>query len=161
MSLWGFFPWGSCPQTSADTKKNWKLLSKLLGQKSTDISDHFIISGASVTDPNIIANEFNNLFIEQPYEIVNNIPDAAENYLDTVPLAESQWDFLPTDPDEVANMIKKLKNNSCITDIPTFFLNYAQIMFRFTLQICSTNVCYKENFQVILKLQKLTPFSKK
>ena len=134
-----------------DTKKNWKLLNKLLGRKSTDISDHFIISGASVTDPNLIANEFNKYFIEQPREIVNNIPDAVENYLDVVPLVESQWDFLPTDPDEVANIIKKLKNNSSITDIPTFFLNYAQIIFRFTLQICSTYVCYKENFQKNLK----------
>ena len=144
-----------------DSKKNWKVLNKMLGRAKTGLSNKFESSVGFISDPIEIANEFCKFFSENPSKINGTIPNSFNNYSSLIPINETTMLFNFCTANEVKHAFKNLKKPGCIDDLQLQFLRlcgdyvceYLETLF---------NMCIAEGrFPSCFKLSKIIPLYKK
>ena len=96
-----------------DIKKTWLIINKTLNNKKTsDLSQFFSIGNKLTSDPNEIANEFNEYFINIGKQILNQIvsTQSFQSYL-TSP-TNKRFKLMEIDDNEILRIINNLKNES-------------------------------------------------
>ena len=96
-----------------DTRKMWGLLNETLNRNIRKQSTHeFLLNNKTTSDPEVIANEFNQYFANIGIKLAENIPAAPhfDSYLNNP--AETVFSFNLTSEHNISNVIKKLKNKS-------------------------------------------------
>jgi hypothetical protein len=105
----------------SNIKKTWDLIFEVIKKnksKSNDIST-ILVNNLPVSDPNVIATEFNNYFVGVAAEIAEQIhpADLPNNYFDPAP-DQPIFDFSsgPVTCSEISDAINQLqvkKNSGC------------------------------------------------
>ena len=96
-------------------KKSWSIINNVLGRKETNsAASMFTVDGSLTSDPEDIVNGFNNFFASVGEALADKIPHSHDNdpltYIhDRV---EASFFLSPTDPDEVASILRSLKKSS-------------------------------------------------
>ena len=144
-----------------DCKRNWKILNGLLGKKRSDISDHFLIEGSKVTDPNKIANSFCKYFIEHPKSIHSAINPSNNDYSNLINNYNHAMRFYYCTEMEISKEIKKLKKEGSKDDLPRKFLKlcneHVSKFLCYLFNLCIEKGIYPDAF----KMAKITPLYKK
>ena len=101
-----------------NSKKQWGLINELLnrGKKTSDIKKVVGENGESVTDNIGIAEQFNSYFSNIASNLKSGIRgDASNNYGSFMDRSNANTIYLsPAGPDEIATIIRKLKNKSTL-----------------------------------------------
>ena len=99
-----------------NTKQTWKVLNNILGRKNnTIISSRFKIGSTFVSDPSIIANNFNSYFVNVGPNLARDISQTNVGYnhfLQNAISPQNSFFLLPTDHDEITSICKKLNSDS-------------------------------------------------
>ena len=144
-----------------DQRKNWRLLNSLLNRGIKNIPNNFNINDETCTNPQMIAEKFNNHFLDHPKSIHDGIPASNENYLELVPMNSSSivFDFV-TDL-EVDREISNLKKQGDKSDVLSKFLKLSRIPV--SKLLCNLfNLCLLQgSFPENLKHAFVTPVFKK
>lgn len=95
--------------------KTWKILKEVINNKKhSKMSDKFLVNGSTTTDSNIIAEAFNNFYVNIGANLAKSIPDV--NNCDPTSYIKSNnipsMFVNPTDAQEVTNIILDLKDSS-------------------------------------------------
>ena len=105
-----------------DIRKMWGLLSETLNRNIRKQSTHEFSLNKTTSDPEVIANEFNQYFANIGSKLAENIPAAPrfDSYLNNP--AETVFSFNLISEYNISNLIKKLKNKSsyghdCLSNI--------------------------------------------
>ena len=106
-----------------DIRKMWGLLNETLNRNIRKQSSHeFSLNNKTTSDPEVIANEFNQYFANIGSKLAENIPAAPrfDSYLNNP--AETVFPFNLISEHNISNLIKKLKNKSsyghdCLSNI--------------------------------------------
>ena len=104
----------------SDCKKTWEILRKVINKsKRSDNSITSIISeGKTIYNPGLIADKFNEFFVNIATKIVEEIHPSTQNLSDAHPTAESDLSFKfseePLTISEVQESIEQLKNKSTV-----------------------------------------------
>ena len=72
---------------SRDQKKNWKVVNSLMGKKSPCISRSFLVNGIETSDPLVIANKFNDYFVQHPRYLHDSLLPSDRDYSHIIPIA--------------------------------------------------------------------------
>lgn len=102
--------------------ENWKVINGLIGNKSSTISEFFIINNDEISDPHISANRFNTYFADNPRNLHNSLGPSSGTYSNIVPVIDRQMEFSYFTVEEIKRNIVKSKNSGNLDDIPMKFL---------------------------------------
>ena len=113
-----------------DIRNTWKTLRTIIGSQKdkSSTSQSFTINNETITDPNIIADNFCQYFSTVGQSLANKIPQpriCSRSYLSSRKERNNNSFFMnPTDPTEISNIIKALKpKKSCgIDNLSSYFL---------------------------------------
>lgn len=98
-----------------DLKKTWNVIKSIIsnGNIKNDAPKEILIDGTSVTDPIVMANKFNEYFVNIGKNLAGKIPNCEGNIGKYVleNLNASSMMIEPTDPNEIINIIKGFSNN--------------------------------------------------
>ena len=145
-----------------DSARNWKILNNLLNRHKKRTSERFFLSGEYVTDHSIIANQFNEHFINHPQNISNNIPHSHTNYNDLITTNIELMEFSPATNEEVSKEISALKKNgNSVHDFSKIFLRNCSEFVSPVLCNLFNSCLLSEKFPEIFKMAKVTPVHKK
>ena len=143
--------------------KQWRVINEVINKKKySGISDKFIINNKRISDKTIIANTFNNFFVNLGPNLAKNIPliDTDPTKFITHEISQSLF-LLPVSENELNNVIKSLNNSSPGADDIT-----PRIVKR-TWHLCSEPLLYILNLSFIqgvfpneLKVAKVIPLYK-
>ena len=103
---------------SGNSNKMWKFLRELLPNKKETLPYIFSIDDELCSDDSVIANAFNEFFIDSVLSLRNSLPNENENQCvnEDIDIVESlacshSFDFSPVDEDFVINMISNLDDS--------------------------------------------------
>lgn len=101
-------------ENKSNLKYIWRTIKDVINRKRNDYhKSKFHINGSVATDPMIIANAFNNFFINVGPSLANTLPHTDVNPLSYLPNTNKHSIFIePTTTDEVKNIIILLKSSS-------------------------------------------------
>lgn len=92
-------------------KSSWSIINKLKNKNDSTISNLEILHNSElIKSPSMIANIFNNFFIEAPKSVVQNISQVDNNYNDTFQSNLQSMVLLPFSEEEMLRIFSKLKN---------------------------------------------------
>ena len=97
-----------------DIRKTWKIINSTISKLNykTATPQTFKIDNTNISDPNIITDNFCDLFINLGVNYANNIPlsvKIAHNYINLQKTRNPNSTFLtPTDPNEILEILKTL-----------------------------------------------------
>ena len=98
-----------------NVKKSWAVMKTLINKtKSSEVPLKLLVNGHHVSDKNVIANKFNNYFVNIGNNLAKNIPESTispTHYLNDVNITQSIY-LQPVDENEVKRIILNLKNSS-------------------------------------------------
>ena len=150
-------------QYSADSRMQWKMINELLNKNKKKISvSKLIIDGNDITNRNDVANAFNNYFcnIAAKLKVDNqNLHSHFTNYL-THPQSNTIY-LANAEPDEIKDIIKKLKNKST-SDTAVTALKAASLVPKFDEVVADLiSSSFSDGvFPEQLKLAKVVPIYK-
>jgi hypothetical protein len=97
-----------------NSKKTWETLKNVINAKRKSIKEHnFEHNGTKISDPKIIAERFNNFFVNVGPSLaaqIKTVPNTAQSYL--IGCYNDNFFLSPTTDIEVSKIIGSLKNNS-------------------------------------------------
>ena len=96
-------------------KKSWEVINEIINKKkkTTLKSNKIIVNDKTEENPEIIANAFNDYFVNIGKNISDSVPVCNRHYSSYLPAPNRNSIFLqPTDIHEVTNVIKMLKRKS-------------------------------------------------
>ena len=100
----------------SDLKKTWGVLNDLLGDKrKKKLPDSFVINGSNVSDPQQIADGFNDFFSNIGPNLASKIPSTPTTFNDFLTSAPSPMHSLflsPTDDAEIIDICSSLKSGT-------------------------------------------------
>ena len=110
-------------QHKNNIKKTWKILNETLSRNTKkQIRQEFSINNQLVSDPEVIANSFNEYFVSIGRKLAEKIQPAQHfsSYLNV--RSESVFKFVPVTEQNISDIIKNLKNKSsyghdCLSNI--------------------------------------------
>ena len=110
-------------QNKNDIKKTWKILNETLSRNTNkQIRQEFSINNQLVSDPEVIANSFNEYFVSIGRKLAEKIQPTQHfsSYLN-VP-SETVFNFVPVTEQNISDIIKNQKNKSsyghdCLSNI--------------------------------------------
>ena len=146
---------------SKDCKKNWEILNQLLGKNKNGISNQFETNSGIITNPDDIANHFNDYFISHPLSIQNNIPVSNRDFSNLVPFQTTSFKFDECTENEVILEINLLKKTGGTHDISSKFLKLCKNHVAVLLAKLYNRCIAEGIFPSPLKLAKVTPVFKK
>lgn len=102
----------------SDMKKTWSTINNVLGrkQKTNKFPDSFLIKDTSISDPKVIADEFNNFFINIGENLASTVGNASnsnisfKSFLKNKP--SSSFSFQEVDENQVLKVIDSLKSKT-------------------------------------------------
>lgn len=149
-------------ELSSDSAANWKIINGLLGKKSSCISNYFIIGDDEIYDPTIIANNFNQYFVEYPQSLLSNLRQSNRDYSQIISIVEDRiFEFDHCNESEIRSMIMLLKNKGNLCDISVKFLKLC-IDFISNILCKLFNQCIDEAlYPDCFKTSRVTPIFKK
>ena len=146
----------------ASLKKTWKCINNLLRPNSKDSNTIKLkIDNSVISNPIVVANEFNNYFVTIASKLKREIPSTRINPLRYVERHNNSFVYMPVDTSEVVSGIKSLRSKSShISCIPTFiFKSMAHIVS--PLIACLINSSFLEGvFPDNLKIARVVPLYK-
>ena len=95
-----------------DTKNTWKVIKQAMNStiKKSEINK-IRSNGRIIESPKCMSNTFNNYFSSIGNNLAKNIPLSRKNFTDFLgPLNHNSIFFLPTNRNEIINIVSKLKN---------------------------------------------------
>ena len=95
-------------------KKTWSIIKEVLNKKrSSKINDTFKYNNQTTTDKDIIANKFNEYFVNIGSTLASSIPQGGPSYKTYLPPPNEHTIYLePTNTDEVTKIITNLSNSA-------------------------------------------------
>lgn len=101
-------------QNIGNIKKSWDLIKEIINKKPSKINKtDFEIGGNKVSDDNLIANTFNEYFINIGSKISQSLPTIQRTFSSFMPANNPNSIFLkPANSDEVKSIIQSLKKKS-------------------------------------------------
>ena len=147
-----------------NVKKTWSIITETLHHKQkSEISKEFLINNSVITDPTIIANQFNNYFINIGKSLSNQINSnkSFNSYLNTP--SEKIFKFTSVDENTIINIISKLKNNTSTghDNISNKLIQFAKSTIAKPLALIINQTLKTGIFPSQLKLSKVKPLFKK
>ena len=93
--------------------KQWSIIKEVINKKRASmISDQFVLNDKVVTDKSVIAESFNNYYVNIGPNLEKSIPDSTIDPLSYVSVQTQQSMFAaPVITKEIENVIKLLKNS--------------------------------------------------
>ena len=119
------------------------------------------MNNLTVSNPQIIAEKFNNYFLEHPRSIHDNIPIASENYMELVPMNSHSMVFDFVTDLEVEKEISNMRKQGDMSDVSAKFLKLSKI--HVSKMLCRLfNLCLLRGvFPGNLKHASITPVFKR
>lgn len=151
--------------TKNDVKKTWVAINNLLNRtKKSQFPNEFNIDGQSVSDPNIIADKFNEYFSEVASTLASNIGESSvafESFLQTP--SPQLFDFVTVNSDKVSEAIDSIKSKSSAGHDEMSSRSLKNLKNCFLEPLCIIfNQCIRKNiFPDNLKIAKVKPLFKK
>ena len=147
-----------------NVKKTWSIITETLHHKQkSEISKEFLINNSVITDPTIIANQFNNYFINIGKSLSNQIHSnkSFNSYLNTP--SENIFKFTSVDENTIINIISKITNNESTghDNISNKLLKHAKSIIAKPLALIINQTLTTGIFPSQLKLSKVKPLFKK
>jgi len=150
-----------------DIRKTWNVLNTIIGRNNdkSSISDNFIIDNISINDPSKIADCFCHYFTNVGKTLAANIPKVSINphtYLSKQKHVKNSIYLNPTSPDEIANIIKTLKQSkSCGKDnISNVFLKKINTAICLPISIIINKSLELGTVPTSMKIAKVIPIYK-
>jgi len=146
-----------------DVSETWKGINMLLNRKTKkNIPVELISDGVTITEPDVIAECFNNYFSNIAQNLSDRIP-----YTECSPLAfmgnrvDNSFFVNPTGTEEVSNVISSLKCKSFnLISVPTFIVKYCcDILSPVILELFNLSVRVGK-FPSVLKVARVVPVFK-
>ena len=110
-------------RNSDSGEKLWSTINKVFGRKiRAKIHEIDPGDGDMISDDKQMAHHFNKFFTEKPHQIYNSIRSSVHDYGSLIPLNNKSFRMIPTTPDEVITVIRKLKNSGGGLAFPVRFL---------------------------------------
>lgn len=109
---------GVIDEVKGNSKRMWKTLKCIIKSKSTKSNDdvtEIVFSDGPCKDATLIADKFNQYYVDSILEIVNSIPcDDSDDVINTEVYTDSQMcNFPPVSMSALADLIMDLPNKSC------------------------------------------------
>ena len=150
-----------------NAKKMWKGIYDAMEvtkiKKSIPLNIKDNKTGQTYNQPKVIANHFAEYFEQVPLNIRNNIPTSIPSFTNYLPQSTKRsMYFYETNPNEVFDLINKLKNN-CSTgdiDIPNQFLKLIAFPLSYIIAYIANRSIISGYMPNILKVGKQTPIFK-
>ena len=132
-----------------DLKKTWSVLNDLLGNnRKKPLPDSFTINNSTVSDPQLIADGFNEYFVNIGPNLASKIPPSNTNFnsfLTSVPSPMNSLFLSPTDVEEIVDVCSSFKADissgydDIKPDIVKTVIDYVKLPLYhiFNLSICS------------------------
>ena len=146
-----------------DLKKSWKVMNEAINKNAiTPLSSQFKINGKIETDKSLIANHFNDYFVNIGCDLAEKIPSVTSNSMANIQTQVSNSIVIePVTESETNNVISQLKNSSPgWDDLPSMLLKNSS---GYILNVL-TNIFNKSLIQGIvpneLKVAKIIPLFK-
>lgn len=104
----------SLAKCTNNLKKTWSIIKEVLNRnKSSKINDTFTYNNQTTSDKNIIANKFNDYFVNIGSTLAASIPKEGPNFKTYLPQTNEDTIYLtPTNADEITKIINRLKNSA-------------------------------------------------
>ena len=108
-------------------KKSWQIIKDIIGKKQGEkvIANKFKVDNKIIMDPVVIANSFNNFYINIGHNLASKIPNPNSNINPTSYIKKEYINSLylkPIEDNEIRNIIRDLRNTSPGHDGITAFL---------------------------------------
>ena len=142
-------------------KKNWRLINKLLNKSKKLLPDSFMINGINCSNPENIANKFNEFFVNHPKNIHENIVDSSIDFSYLISNSRVTMSFANCTNAEVEKEISSMKKQGGSHDIPARFLKLCNNFLADPLSRLFNNCIEIGVFPDILKTAHITPVHKK
>ena len=149
-----------------DLKTTWKLIRSALqleNNTTTRISA-IKIDGTRIEDPGIIANKFNEYFINLPRDLANKVPPTSKSFQEYLPQTElTSMGIIPTSPEELLGIGMNLKKSHAkgLDDIdPYIGLRHLHLIARPLAEIINSSLLHGI-VPELLKIAKVVPILKK
>ena len=144
-----------------DSKRNWKLLNKLMGRSSNEENTRFLINNEVSCDKNLISDSFCEHFVSHPESISQSIPPSNGNFFQQIQRNLNSMYFSETSPGEILAIVSKLKKNGGLQDVSRKFLFLCAEHVATLLSDLFNQCLRQECFPDILKTAKIRPVYKK
>jgi hypothetical protein len=150
-------------QNKNNLKKSWQIIKRILNKDSSIRNAQLLINNQLTTDHKVIAEHFNNYFVNIGRNLSKNIPHSdidPLHYLNDLNIRDSLF-FRATDTEELSRIILDLKDSSCGYDeisakmIKNTFLNFLTPLVHIINLSLTQGVFPQE-----LKLAKVVPMFK-
>ena len=98
----------------SDLKKSWQVIKSVINKrKYTPINTKFKVNGATTNDGNVIANKFNNFFVNVGTVLAKSIPPTDKNPVDYIQQdVITNLYFGPTTENEICKIIGSFKDSA-------------------------------------------------
>ena len=97
----------------SDSKKTWEIINEITSRKSGKISvKELKVNGQSITNSNVLADEFNNHFATIGPKLASEIPSQCNNsHLEYLTNTNERFQFRPTTTNQVLSLLNKLNKS--------------------------------------------------
>lgn len=102
---------GKFQESQGNIRQTWKLINEITNKKkqSSDLPDNFMKDGNVITEPNEIANNLNEYFVNVGPKLADKIPPSSVNFSSYLPASNQDSIFL--DPE-----LQKMKSRLNLTN---------------------------------------------
>ena len=150
-----------------DIKKTWTTIKGILNKSNakSDFPSHFLVNGAKTSDAQLIANKFNEYFVQIGPKLASNIKTDNRSSIDTYLRRQyfTNFAFNLTNPNEILKLINKLpaKTSTGHDGISCKFLKQIADILAPSISLAINHSLYTGIFPTKLKLARLLPLYKK
>ena len=95
-----------------DSKQTWSILRQIINKskKSNSLPSTFVIDNNKISNPQVIAEEFNNFFSKIGQSVSDNVPNSQSHYTDHLKgQFPDNFNLIPVDPVEILKTAKQMK----------------------------------------------------
>ena len=142
-------------------KKNWRLINKLLNKSKKLLPDSFIINGITCSNPENIAEKFNEFFVNHPKNIHEKVKSPSIDFSYLINSSRDSISFENCTTSEIEKEISMMKKQGGLHDIPARFLKLCNNFIADPLSRLFNQCIEKGVFPDILKTAQITPVHKK
>lgn len=155
-------------EVKGDLRKTWSIIKSVINNGSANSSSpkELLIDGHLTTETSIIVDKFNKYFVGIGRNLAAKIPKCKGNFetfiTESLPTNSSSMLIVPTDSDEVVNIIKELKINKSVgyDNISSRVIKSVSHLIASPLS-CLCNLSFQTGtFPSRLKIAKVTPLHK-
>ena len=109
------------------TKKTWNLINKIIGNSKSHSTYNILLNDTISTDPIAVAEYFNDYFSNIPANLVSSLSYPSNDYMSLIPFNNNSMYLEHASSGEIFWIIKSLKNNTSIANIPIKMLKLSEI----------------------------------